>query len=280
MSETSASATPASIQLYRVRFTDSVPAGLRVLREFTDPCHCFAVMEPLASGLLPDAGRSGDEFYFLFLPGGSAVPYDLQKRGEEWMSPPDRPDAAPTVEIVMRSDRILWRPGRSLMQGAPDRMDEVLLALADFSFYELELRRLEDEISADRETVEKDAPLTTADMTSGSLASLRHAADMASNMTRRRLRFARLEPRIEHPSATLPPAARRLGSELLTQTEVLDRIEAVDDRLEVYEDLYELANDRLSEYRYWRSEALLEIGIVVILLVEVVLIIWEIAVVS
>ena len=48
------------------------------------------------------------------------------------------------------------------------------------------------------------------------------------------------------------------------QCEVLDRLKAVDDRLEVYEDVYELANDRILEYGNFRAEARLEIWIIVI----------------
>ena len=65
-------------------------------------------------------------------------------------------------------------------------------------------------------------------------------------------------------------------SELLVQCEILDRLKAVDDRLEVYEDVYELANDRLLEYGNFRTEAKLEFWIIVILVVELVLMLAEI----
>jgi uncharacterized Rmd1/YagE family protein len=65
-------------------------------------------------------------------------------------------------------------------------------------------------------------------------------------------------------------------SELLVQCEVQDRLKAVDDRLEVFEDAYELANDRLMEYGNFRAEAKLEIWIIVILLGELILMLGEI----
>ena len=47
---------------------------------------------------------------------------------------------------------------------------------------------------------------------------------------------------------------RRLYNELAMQAEVHDRLATLDDRIEVLQDLYELAADRLlGEYRYFRA---------------------------
>ena len=86
----------------------------------------------------------------------------------------------------------------------------------------------------------------------------------------RRVRFARLAPCLHKPAATLTGSARRLAGELAVQAEVVDRLGSVDDRLEVYEDLYELANDRLSEFSYFYREFRVEIWIVVLLAAELI----------
>jgi uncharacterized Rmd1/YagE family protein len=62
-----------------------------------------------------------------------------------------------------------------------------------------------------------------------------------------------------------------LARELAAQAEVVERFHWVDDKLEVYDDLYELANDRLSEFAYFMREYRLEAWIIVLLLVECVL---------
>jgi len=268
-------------QLYRVRFVDTVQRGRAVLREFPDPYPHprYAIAEAIDAEKLPPPvwpPEHGDQFHFLFLPGGSATAFEEQKRGEQWMAKPSDPHAEPTVEIVMRSDRILWRPGRCMMQGAADRMQEMLLALADFSYHEGELRKLEREILADGETLVRDVPLTTAAINKQALRARHHIHERACTMTGRRIRCARLQRPLEKPSITLPGAGRRLVSELLVQCEIQDRFKALDERLEVYEDVYELANDRLMEYGNFRTEAKLEIWIIVILVVEVVLMVAEI----
>lgn len=47
-----------------------------------------------------------------------------------------------------------------------------------------------------------------------------------------------------------------------------ERLEAAGDRLEALEDLYEGAVDRINDHRYWRDGHRLEVGIIVILLIE------------
>lgn len=269
---------PGRITLKVIRFAPNLPPGTAPLRQFADPSRHYAYLEferlDQVPADAPAAPAPTDRFEFLFLPGGSATPYELQKQAEAWMAP--GPDGEPPLEVVMRSDRVLWRPGRGLMHGAPDRMDETLLALADFAYHEGQLRRLEGELEAHFETASGDIPLTTGSVTAADLARRGHVHEMTCLVTRMRLEISRLEKSLEHASATLPGAGRRLAAEFLTQALAIDRRRWVDDRLEVYEDLYELANDRLSEYRYFRKEALLELGVIGILIVETVVVIWEI----
>lgn len=269
----------ATAQLYRVRFVETKAPDQKVLREFADPYPRprYAIWETAGLDELPRSeGKTVDCFYFLFLPGGSTTAFDQQKRGEQWMAKPDDTSAEPTVEILMRSDRILWRPGRCMMQGAAERMHETLLALADFSYHEGELRKLEREIDADGEVLARDVPLTTAAVDAGSLGARSHVHERTCTTTQRRIRCSRLHRPLEKPSITLPGAGRRLVAELLVQCEVQDRLKALDDRLEVYEDVYELANDRLLEFGNFRAEAKLEIWIIVILIAELVMILVEI----
>ena len=271
---------PESVQLYDVRFVDAAGPEQVVLREFPDPYPqpWCAVIEAVGLDRLPPvaAAERDDGFHLLFLPGGSATAIEQQKLAEQWMTKPPDPGAEPTVEIVLRSERILWRPGRCLIQGAPDRMREMFLALADWCFYEGQLRKLERDLCNDAETLAGDVFLTTAAVDKESLRALLHAHERACTMTHRRIRFTRLLRPLEKAPITLTGSGRRLFSELLVQCEVQDRLKAFDNRLEVYEDTYELANDRLMEYGNLRAEAKLEIWIIVILVVEVVLMLWEI----
>jgi hypothetical protein len=284
MSDGPASAFAEAPSAQRIRFVESLPAGATPLAAFRDPYARWAIGEPvelesaLRSSLPSPAPQS--EFTFVFLPSGSTTPIELQRRAEAWVSEPPlaRESPAihlPVIDLVMQSDRILWRPGSAVVIGSSRRMSEVLAGLVEFSYYEAELRRLEQELEVDWPAAEADVSLTHG-VDRQALARRGHVNEMTRRMALRRIRFARLAPRLEKAPLTLSGPMRRLFSELAQQADVVDRLRSLDDRLEVFEDLYELANDRLGELSYFQKEHRLEAWILAMLLVEVFLMLFEI----
>ncbi len=278
---TSGAAAQEAAHALRIRFGEAQASERSVVRTFHDPYVREAVSKPLGvDEVLATAALASpplDRLDFLFLPSGSASPIELQRRAEAWMNDPAFSPAAPTIDLVLQSDRVLWRPGRAVLLGTSRRMPEMLAGLVDFSFYESELRRLEQELQDAWATAEADVLLTHG-IGRASLARQEHVNQMTRSTALRRIRFARLSPHLEKAPATLPGAGRRLATELAMQAEVAERLKYIDDRLEVFEDLYELANDRLSEFRYFSREYRLEAWIVVLLVFESLLIIGELAI--
>src|SRR5262249_2020441 len=88
--------------------------------------------------------------------------------------------------------------------------------------------------------------------------------------TRLRLTFARLEPKLATGSRRLSALGRRRMTRLLARTEMEDRLAAFSDRLGACEDLYEGANDRVADYRWYIGGHRLELWIVIFLLIEVI----------
>jgi hypothetical protein len=273
----------------RIRFVAEAPPGAVPLWELADPYPRLAVAEELSPAALTNGSARGpapgDAFDFLFLPAGSATPIEWQRAAETWISQPlwsaessltEPPEFEPALlDLTIQSDRILWRPGKAVLVGSGKRLEETRAGLIDFSFHESELRKLESELSADWPQAEVDA-LAAHDVDRQALADCRHITEMSQRTALRRIRFARLGPALEKASTGLTGPTRRMVAELVLQTEIVDRLKHVDDRLEVFEDLYELANDRLAEFRFFRHECRLEEWIIVILVVEVVLIVFEI----
>ncbi|HUY34169.1 MAG TPA: hypothetical protein VMV69_15585 [Pirellulales bacterium] len=273
----------------RIRFVVKPASGATALRTFTDPYGRSAVAEDLAAERLLEATRreppAADEFYFLFLPSGAATAIEWQRAAEEWMNGPSPPAERPagdpstgdlpTIDFVAQSDRILWRPGRAVLVGGAKRLEETRAGLIDFSFHEGELRKLEGELEADWPRAESDA-LPAHDVDRRALDRCGHVGEMSQRMALRRIRLARLAPRLEKASLSLAGSARRLVGELALHADVVDRLKHVDDRLEVFEDLYELANDRLAEFRCFRLEYRLEAWIIAILVIEVAVMFFEI----
>jgi hypothetical protein len=267
---------------YRISFSERETPGETVLRRFRDPAPQVAVgriasVEEILSS--PDADSHRERLDFIFLPSGSATPIDLQRRAEGWIV--GQPDAGqdgeptpPAIDLVLQSDRIVWRPGKAVVVGSARRLDDWLPGLVDFSFYEAELGRLERELADGWPTAEADVALTHS-VGAGALARREHVNQTTRETALRRIRLARLSPHLEKPTLSLSGPARRLVSELANQADVADRLKYVDDRLEVFENLYELANDRLSEYSHFVREYRLELWIVALLVVEALLILVE-----
>ena len=263
----------------RIRFVESLPYGAAALGAFHDPYARWAIGEPRELDVALASSRPStppcDEFAFIFLPSGSTTPIELQRRAEAWMGDSRVGGEPPLIDLVVQSDRILWRPGGAVAIGSPRRADEVLAGLVEFSYYEAELRRLEREVEGDWPAAEADVSLTHG-VDRRSLARRKHVDEMTRRAALRRIRFARLAPRLEKAPLALSGPMRRLFSELAQQAEVVDRLRSLDDRLEVFEDLYELANDRLGELAYFQKEYRLEAWILAMLLVEVLLMVFEI----
>jgi hypothetical protein len=249
-----------------------VRAGAQCMAKFAHPALTFAIAEPAdAEALLrADSPPPPDELLLILLPAGIGSPLELQRRAEEWVHGGAASGAPSAIELMLRSERVLWRPGKAVLIGPPERLQEILPGLLEFAFHEGELRKLEREVEADWSIAEGDIDLNHS-VDNRSLARRRHVDEMTRRALSRRMRFARLEPCLEKPSAALPGPARRLAGELGLLSEAIERLGWLDDRLEVYEDLYELANDRLSEFAYFSREYRLEVWIIVLLVAEVVI---------
>ncbi len=272
-----AASPPAAISAMRVRFVTSLRAGETSLASFVDPFPCSAIADDVPLDQFFSDGQSpaaDDQLALVMMPSGAGTPYEWQQKVEAWISGPPGGMQGQLLDVTLRSERVVWRPGQAIIIGAGENAHELLQGVLHFAFHEGELRKLEREIAAQWPVAESDIELTHG-VGFGQLSRRKHVNAMTHATTLRRMRFARLEPHLEKASAQLPGAARRLVSELTLQAETSDRLGYLDDRLEVYEDLYELANDRLSEFSYFHKEFWLEILIVFLLIAEVVIMLME-----
>jgi hypothetical protein len=278
MSDAHAQLFDDSPRAVRIRFVEAAPPDANVLRAFCHPAVRWAIGEPADLEQVLAADLPGlpqhDAFTLVFLPSGADSPIELQRRAESWVNDPRLPAEYPAIDLVVQSDRIVWRPGRALLIGSPRRVGELSAGLAEFSFFEAELRRLERELDADWPTAEADVSLTHI-VDRRAMARRVHVDEMTRRTALRRIRLARLTPLLEKTPLTLSGPMRRLFSELAQQADAVDRLRAADDRLEVFEDLYELANDRLGEFGYFQRGQRLEAWILGVLVIEVLLMVFE-----
>ena len=186
---------------------------------------------------------------------------------EVWLARPDHPDAPLAADVPVDGGRLRWRPGRAVLQGPVTAQHDVLAGVADFAFYEAQLRRLEAALPPFEAGAADDVRIAFA-INDADAQQWPRFAQRVEDLAALRLTFARLEPRLAGPSRSLPLAGRRVFRRLLACAAVEDRLAAVTDRLEACEDLYEGAVDRITDHRWWRKGHRLEAVIVVLLAVE------------
>jgi hypothetical protein len=248
----------------RIRFLPKPPAGVKPLRSFTQPRPCVAVEEVADFGVLPAAGwpEPTESLDVVLVPPGGAEP------GSGWLTRPDHPDAPATVTIQRNGMTVEWRPGRAVIRGPADRFDDLLAGLADFAYYEGELRTLERTVEAGEVVAAADTARAYRIQSRDREQWPRFAA-LIDHFGGMRLTYARLELRLLKGSRSLSPVARGLVNRLLAKADVEVRLASFSNRLEACEDLYEGATDRVADYRWYRTGHWLEWGIILLLMLEV-----------
>jgi hypothetical protein len=181
---------------------------------------------------------------------------------------------APQVYLKARGVELWWRPGQATLICKPEDTEPLLAALAEFAHYEGQLRRIEQEIADSWTDLDQDRALAF-DVAPADLRRDETTAGRMARTLQRRERYARIEPHLYAPSSALAAAGQKLGEDLRERTRMEARAEAVDGQLEVFEHIYEMASQRLGEYRAARSGQIMEVIIIVLLSMETLLMLFQ-----
>ena len=228
------------IDSIRISFVNEIPLGVKPLREYTHPRKMVAVEVP------------GDA---------------LISRGIEVIFGEAMHESSAAISIKQDNIAISWQRNQVHVLCPLESRLEVLTALADFGFYEGELHRLESDVETQEPQAEKDVGFAHR-IHHRNKEHWQRFGETIERFTRDRLTYARLCSQLAFPSLTLSPKSRQIVSKLLRESNMEDRLEMYSDRLEALEELYEGANDRVADYRWYRGGHLLEWTIVIILIFE------------
>jgi hypothetical protein len=249
---------------YCIRYVEQSASGDVVLMRFEEPAPRYAVLA--GAGATP-AGEAGEVLDVVLLPLSGASPGMQSEDGKNGAG-------EATVFVKYRGVEAMWRPGRAMLQCESGQAEALLSAVVEFDHYERELRQIEREIADGWAELEQDKALafdvTPADLKRGEAVGARMNQTFG-----RRIRFARIEPHLYEPQATLPAVSRKLGEELREKARIETRLETVDGQLEVFEHVYEMSAQRMGEYRAAREEHVLEWVIIVLLAAELVLLLAQ-----
>ncbi len=265
----------------RIRFLADAAPGAKVRRVFHRPRPCFAVDEAIElQKLLPDlpgqhpSPEPVDELLVVLLAGAASA--EAKRFSGNLQTDPAQRETGSTISIAVKGNGIQWRPGFAMVQGpALDGLEGVVDALTNFSFYEGELRSLEHAL----DTRESDARTDVARayrIRFRDRLHWRRIRKTVENLAQMRLAYARLESEFAKAPRAVAGDARQVMTRLIDEAEVDARLEAASNRLEAFEDLYEGAIDRIADYRWFLSSEWLEVGIIILLVVEVAMLGFQI----
>ena len=231
-----------NVEITRISFVPEVPSGVKSLREYKHPRKMVAVEVP------EDA---------------------LISRGIEVIFGEAMHESSSAISIKQDNILITWQRNQVHVLCPVEARLDVLTALADFGFYEGELHHLESDVEAQESQAEKDVGFAHR-IHHRNKEHWQRFGETIERFTRDRLIYTRLCPQLAFPSLTLSPKSRQIFSKLLRESNMEDRLELYSDRLEAMEELYEGANDRVADYRWYRGGHLLEWTIVIILIFEAI----------
>lgn len=250
-----------------IQFVTTTPAPGRAMVTFRDPHIAYAVSQRAS-----DINTGTDPAFGLPVFPIGAVPESFAA----WAERIATADAAFPVSVKARGVEVWWCPDQAVLQCDPEEADALRDAVVEFTFYERELRRLEAEVAGGWDSLNADRRLactvTDADLEQGDAF-----VERMSSALERRIRFARLEPHLLTSSATMPAAAQTLGNSLREKTGMGSRAEALDARLAVFEQIYELASPRMGESRDAHEGQRIEWIIIWLLVAEVALSLLQVA---
>ncbi len=271
-------ANPTSdFDLRRICFVEQIDqlgamnAQTSVLMTFTDPSLRYAVCSSIS---IQDPYWL-ESMEVMILPLDSTVGNSPTPEGlNNWLDSGDIVSTQTRVMVKYRTTEVNWRPGRMVLRCERDQINSMLTALVEFHYFEKELRKIESELDAGWSDLNQDRRLAFQ-VSDRDLVRNEIVANRMEQTLERRMRHVRIESRLYHPGSQISVAAQKLGEELREKTRIEARCASVDSQIEVFEHVYEMASQRLGEFRDARYGHKLEWIIILLLASEMIWLIAE-----
>lgn len=259
---------PAGAEVQQVAFVVGDDAAQTTLMGLEGSRSCRAIL------LTGSAAQPAADLTLLLVPTDEQEDPEIVARVWDWVEPGVPQAHRRGVLITLHGARIVWSPGRAGLIASADRLEALRCATIDFSFHDTEIRGIEEELARVWPDLPADTPLAFR-FDARAAAMQDRLAQRFQQVMGMRARLVRLAPAIAHPPVHPPTLASQLSERLKERTQLSDRIELIDDQLEVANDVYELCGERSSEFTIARSQARLEWLIVLLLVTETVLLIVD-----
>lgn len=260
------------IRVVRVAFRPKGDGPAPALLSFSDPEPVVAALvEPaphLDAGSPPEAG-------IVVLSFGQGAPdaiddAALQAQWNQWAHGTHGAPASPRLAARVGAVRILWSPGFAVLASPAASEHEALLGLVEFAFHADQVEQLEKAVADSWSVLSGDRRLIHA-VEPTDLARDDSFGRRVQRTFLWREKVARIASAIAMPDERLGSTATRIARVLRRKYSLHRRLSALDEKVEVFEHVYEMASQRLGESRAAFNESRLEVVIIVLLAIEVVL---------
>ena len=259
---------PEGAEIQRVAFVNAADPAQTNLMEFKEPRACQAIL------IMDTAGQPPAHVTMLLVPTSGPEDPDLIMKVWNWVEPGIPQERRRGFLIMLHGARIIWSPGRAGLIASADRLEALRHAVIGFSFYDGETRDVETQLARIWPHLEADTPQAFHfDMQA--MPKQRELAQRYQQIVRLRSRIVRIDPAIHHPPVHPPTLASQLNERLKERTQLSERIEFLDDQLELLEGVYEMCAHRSSEFVIAQKEYRLGWIVIVLLATETVALIVD-----
>ncbi len=183
----------------------------------------------------------------------------------------DAASAGPAPLLIqLQGVLICAGPQRIALAGTAERMTAVTGATLEFVWLQMEVSRLEQQIDERWPELDEDTP-AAFELSAAMLERRERLQRRFQQMIAAKALLARLAPRIHCPVIYPPTLASQAAERLREKSRLSERLEHLSEQLEVFQQVYELCSQRLSDFISSRKSHMLEWIIVVLLTFELLL---------
>lgn len=187
-----------------------------------------------------------------------------------WVRAGDSSEESLPMLIQLQGVLICVGRDRIAISGSPERIQSVTGAALEYFWLQSELERMEQRTAGRWSELEEDTP-AAFEVIEPMLERRRQLQQRFQQMISEKARLARLAPLIECPPVWPPTLASQAGERLREKSRLPDRLQFLRDQLEVFERVYEMCGQRISDFISSRKSHTLEWIIVVLLAFETLL---------
>ncbi len=210
----------------------------------------------------------------LMIPGTSLNDSQFSELARNWVGSLLRDGNRSVLPVVLQGAMIYWSPQRTAVIAPIDRINAVQGAMIEFCYFEHELRKMEEDIVARWPQLEQDTPLAF-EFVEKAVSKKHELMRRFQDVIRMRAQLARLAPHIECPPVYPPTLVSQVGERLREKARLSERLQFVREQVDVFEKVYEMCGQRVSDFMSSRTAHTLEWVIIILLAAETILLIVD-----